>query len=140
MSEKIINVLYVDDEHDNLKSFLSAFRRDFNIFTALSAKEAELILSLNNIHVLITDHRMPVKLGTELLEDAIKKYPEQERIIITAFSDTIEIKEAVKRGQVFRLLEKPWNDEELRDAIKIGYESYTWRILRKKIVDNITNN
>lgn len=52
---KMINVLYVDDEKNNLISFKASFRKHFNIFTALSAKEAENILAKENIHVLITD-------------------------------------------------------------------------------------
>ena len=62
-----INVLYVDDEQNNLISFTAGFRKQFNVFTALSAKEAESILAKENIHVLITDQRMPEKTGTELL-------------------------------------------------------------------------
>lgn len=135
--DKIINVLYVDDESDNLISFEANFRRYFNVFVAISAKDAEVILAENIIHVLITDHRMPVKLGTELLAESVKKYPEQERIIMTAFSDAIEIKEAIKLGYVFRTFEKPWDSEELIDAIKLGYESYIWKIDRKKIMDDL---
>lgn len=92
---EMINVLYVDDEKNNLISFVSSFRRYFNVFTTLSAKEAEVSLSENDIHVLITDQRMPIKLGTELLAESVKKYPEQARIIITAFNETIEIKEGL---------------------------------------------
>lgn len=137
---EMINVLYVDDEENNLISFVSSFRRYFNVFTTLSAKEAEVTLAENDIHVLITDQRMPIKLGTELLADSVKKYPEQARIIITAFNETIEIKEAIKKGYVFRSMEKPWNEEELKDAIKLGYESYIWKIKRKKIIDDLDND
>jgi response regulator RpfG family c-di-GMP phosphodiesterase len=139
-THEMINVLYVDDEENNLISFVSNFRRYFNVFTALSAKEAEVTLSENDIHVLITDQRMPIKLGTELLVDSVKKYPEQTRIIMTAFNETIEIKEAIKKGYVFRSMEKPWNEEELKDAIILGYESYIWKITRKKIIDDLDNN
>ncbi len=137
---ELINVLYVDDEENNLKSFIATFRRHFNVFTALSAKDAEITLAANDIHVLITDQRMPIKLGTELLVDSVKKYPEQTRIIITAFNETIEIKEAIKKGYVFRSMEKPWNEEELKDAIMLGYESYIWKITRKKIINDLNNS
>lgn len=136
MSDKIINVLYVDDEKNNLNSFRATFKKKFNIFTALSSAEAEVILGSNNIHVLITDQRMPVKLGTELLADAVVKYPDQTRIIMTAFSETVEIKQAIKSELAFRSIEKPWNEEELEDVIKLGYESYLWRVLRQKNLDN----
>ncbi len=70
---EMINILYVDDEEYNLIYFVAVFRRYFNVFTALSAKEAEVTLAQNDIHVLITDQRMPIKLGTELLADSVKK-------------------------------------------------------------------
>lgn len=87
MNDKIINVLYVDDEQQNLISFTAAFRKDFNVFTALSAKESDSILINNQIHVLITDQRMPNTLGTELLSHVVSKYPYQSRILLTGFTD-----------------------------------------------------
>ena len=139
MDQKIINVLYVDDEQQNLISFTAAFRKYFNVFTALSSKEAEVILNKNKIHVLITDQRMPIKKGTELLSESVKKYPELTKIILSAFIHTVEVKEAVKLGYVFRTLEKPWDDEELIDTIKLGYESYVWKINRSKMMNNLNN-
>ena len=85
MEFKTINVLYVDDEVNNLEAFRATFRRDFNVFTAISAKEAEGILDAeNDIHILITDQRMPLKSGTELLAESVRKYPYQIRILLTA--------------------------------------------------------
>src|SRR3954468_3027827 len=112
--ENKINVLYVDDEDNNLLSFKAAFRRDFNVFTAISADEGKKILAQNEIHVLITDQRMPGTLGTELLAQAVKENPDQIRILLTGFSDIEAIKDAVNRGQIYHYLQKPWNDNELR--------------------------
>lgn len=119
-----INVLFVDDELDNLKSFAAAFRRDFNVFTAISAKSAQVILAGNNIHVLITDQRMPETLGTELLAEAVKKYPDQTRILLTGYSDVEAIIDAINKGQIYKYLQKPWKDEELKHAIVSGYEIF----------------
>jgi response regulator RpfG family c-di-GMP phosphodiesterase len=119
-----INVLYVDDEENNLVAFKASFRRYFNIYTANSASEAEMILSKNTIHVLITDQRMPETLGTELLAKAAIEYPEQVRILLTGFSDIEALKDAVNRGQIFRYLSKPWNDDELKKTIEDSYLIY----------------
>ena len=121
MSTKIINVLYVDDEDNNLVSFKAGFRRYFNVFTALSAKKAENILSKKDIHILITDQRMPVKSGTELLAEAVKKYPKQVRILLTGYADIEAVKDAVNRGQIFKYLNKPWDVNELKSAIEQGF-------------------
>jgi len=120
----IINVLYVDDEEQNLVSFKASFRRYFNIFTAISADAAQKILKINTIHVLITDQRMPETLGTELLAQAAVDYPDQIRILLTGYTDIEALKDAVNRGHIFRYLEKPWNDAELKKTIEESYKVY----------------
>jgi len=127
-----INVLYVDDEENNLSAFKASFRRYFNVFTAISANEAKGVLSQNDIHVLITDQRMPETLGTELLAEAVKDYPDQIRILLTGFSDIEAIKDAINRGQIYHYLQKPWNDDALKETIENAYKIYH---LKKKQQD-----
>ena len=119
-----IHVLYVDDEEQNLISFKASFRRYFEIFTANSANEAQKILIENTIHVLITDQRMPETLGTELLAKAVLDYPDQTRILLTGYTDIEALKDAVNRGHIFRYLEKPWNDDELKKTIEDSFHVY----------------
>ena len=126
MDEKIINVLYVDDESNNLIAFEANFRRNFNVFVAISSKKAKIILAKEDIHVLITDQRMPDTLGTELLADMVKKYPYQSRILLTGFSDIDAVIDAVNKGRIFKYLTKPWDDNELRMSIEAGYELFMW--------------
>ncbi|MBI3521154.1 MAG: response regulator [Bacteroidetes bacterium] len=123
-SDSPINVLYVDDEENNLISFKAAFRRYFSVFSAISVQEAIEILNHNEIHVLITDQRMPGTLGTELLAESAKNYPDQIRILLTGFSDIEALKDAVNRGHIFRYLEKPWNDEDLKKTIEESFDVY----------------
>lgn len=130
MEEEVkINVLYVDDEENNLAAFKASFRRHFNVFTAISADEGKIILNKNDIQVLITDQRMPGTLGTELLAQAVKEYPDQIRILLTGFADIEAIKDAINRGQIYHYLQKPWNDEELKQTIEDAFKIYQ---LKKK--------
>src|SRR5688572_32522243 len=122
--ESNINVLYVDDEENNLLAFKASFRRHFTVFTAISAEEGSKILNEQEIHVLITDQRMPGTLGTELLAQAVKDYPDQIRILLTGFSDIEAVKDAINRGQIYHYLQKPWNDEELKSTITNAYQVY----------------
>lgn len=122
-----INVLYVDDEENNLMAFRATFRRDFTVFTAISADIAQLILSENEIHVLITDQRMPGTLGTQLLEKAVQIYPDQIRILLTGFSDIDALSDAINKGQIYKYLQKPWNDEELKETIRQAHQIYRIR-------------
>ncbi|MGZ3919464.1 MAG: response regulator, partial [Bacteroidia bacterium] len=59
MTNEKINILYVDDEPNNLVSFIANLRGFYNIYTATSAEEGKKILNTEEIHVIITDQRMP---------------------------------------------------------------------------------
>ncbi len=121
---KIISVLYVDDERHNLQSFNSSFRRIFNVFTAVSAEEAEVILFENEIHVLIVDQRMPSKTGIKFLTESLKNYPDVSRILLTTYGERQDLIEAINIAEVFRFIEKPWDGEKLERFIIEGYAFY----------------
>ena len=87
MSNKRYNILYVDDEENNLVVFKNAFFRDYNVHTALSAEEGLTILDQYLIHLIVTDQKMPGMTGVEFLEVVVKSHPETIRLILTAYSD-----------------------------------------------------
>jgi DNA-binding NtrC family response regulator len=122
-----IGVLYIDDEINNLNSFKGAFRRDFEIFTAISAKEGRKILDSQEIGVIITDQRMPVMTGIEFLESILNIYPDTIRILLTGFSDINAVMDAINRGQVYKYLVKPWQNDELKMYIENALEIYNLR-------------
>lgn len=64
-------ILYLDDEQENLNSFKAAFRRDFKIYTAINAEEAEKILEKHgrDISITLSDQRMPKVNGIEFLKE-----------------------------------------------------------------------
>lgn len=122
-SENPVKVLYVDDELVSLNAFKASFRRQYQVFTASSAEEAIRILNEQEIHVLLTDQKMPGVPGTQLLEHAVRIYPNQSRILITAYADMEALVTAVQRGHIFDFVRKPWNYEELTDKIQAAYEA-----------------
>src|SRR5690349_25100384 len=132
MTEKSINILYIDDEPHNLVAFRAAFRRDFNIFTAESALEARKIVDENDIHIILSDQRMPVTTGIEFFESIMETHPEPIRILITGYTDISAVIDAINRGQVYKYLTKPWHEEEIRIFIEKAYEVY---MLRKENKD-----
>src|SRR5690349_4535933 len=127
MTEKSINILYIDDEPHNLIAFRAAFRRDFNIFTAESALEARKIVDENDIHIILSDQRMPVTTGIEFFESIIETHPEPIRILITGYTDISAVIDAINRGQVYKYLTKPWNENDIRIFVKAAYEVFTLR-------------
>jgi response regulator RpfG family c-di-GMP phosphodiesterase len=132
-----INVLYVDDELHNLNSFKAGFRRLFNIFTAESALEGRKILEVENIHVIITDQRMPVMTGIEFLESIIPDFPDPIRILLTGYADINAVIDAINRGQVYKYIQKPWMDEDLRINIEKAFEIYSLRKENRELTQQL---
>jgi DNA-binding NtrC family response regulator len=130
-------VLYIDDEIHNLNSFKAAFRRDFNIHVAQSAREGRKILEQNEVAVIVTDQRMPVMTGIEFLESIIPVYPDTIRILLTGFSDINAVMDAINRGQVYKYLVKPWADEELKMYIQNAIEIYHLRKENRELANKL---
>jgi response regulator RpfG family c-di-GMP phosphodiesterase len=128
MSKKEISILYVDDEANNLIAFRAVYRTKYTIFTALSGLEGLDIMSENEIHIVITDQRMPNMTGVEFLEKVIEKYPEPIRILLTGYTDMSAIVDAVNKGSIFQYLNKPWDEKELEEIIEKAYDVYLKKI------------
>lgn len=124
MTEKKINILFIDDEENNLISFKAVFRLKYEVITAINAADALQVLETNPIEIIITDQRMPNMTGSEFLEIVLEKYPDPMRILLTGYSDISAVIEAVNRGKVFHYLTKPWNEEELDATIQKAFAKY----------------
>ncbi|MEO8793941.1 MAG: response regulator [Daejeonella sp.] len=124
MSDQKINLLYVDDEENNLLSLKATFRLKYNIITALSADEALKILEKKTVEIIITDQRMPNTTGIEFLEKVLLKYPDPIRILLTGYSDIDAVIDAVNKGKIYHYLSKPWNEKEMDETILKAYDIY----------------
>jgi len=128
-----INILYVDDESNNLVSFKAVFRIKYNVFTAISGEEAIKVLRNNNINIIITDQRMPQMTGVEFLESILTEFPDPIRILLTGYADMNAVIDAVNKGKIFHYLSKPWNEEELDMTITRAYEVYKQKMDEKEM-------
>ncbi|HLO70141.1 MAG TPA: response regulator [Flavipsychrobacter sp.] len=137
MAENKINILYVDDEQNNLVSFKATFRIKYNVHTAISGEEAIKILRANPIDIIITDQRMPNMTGVEFLESILDEYPDPMRILLTGYADLNAVIDAVNKGKIFHYLTKPWNEEELDMTIKRAFEVYTLRKDEKELTEKL---
>lgn len=136
MEEKV-KILYVDDEENNLNSFKASFRRVYDIHTATSAEEGRRVLEENDIEIIITDQRMPGMTGVEFLESIINDFPDPMRILLTGYTDIQALIDAVNKGQIYRYMTKPWNEEELKMFIKQAYEVYSLRRENKELTKSL---
>lgn len=138
MSNKKINILYVDDEVNNLVSFKATFRIKYTVHTAESGEEAIKLLNEHDINIIITDQRMPGMTGVEFLENILKDHPEPVRILLTGYADMNAVVDAVNKGKIFHYLNKPWNEEELDMTILKAYEVYNQRKTEQELNDKLT--
>lgn len=130
-------ILYVDDLQTNLTLFRATFEKDYSIFLAESAADAIDILSKENIQVLVTDQRMPVMGGTELLEKVSNEYPETRRFLLTAYTDFETVVEAINKGHIHGYISKPLQADEVRKSINNSLEVYYLREKNRLIMDDL---
>ncbi|VVS93232.1 ATPase, T2SS/T4P/T4SS family [Desulfoluna spongiiphila] len=118
-------ILFVDDEAGVLSAMQRIFRKEnYRIVTASSGEEALECLSREEIHVIITDHRMPGITGADLLRRIKRDHPQTIRIMLTGHADVGAIMGAVNEGAVYKFITKPWNDEDLRITVGLALEQY----------------
>jgi len=111
-------ILFVDDEEQILKSLRRIFFKSaYNCFFASSGKEALVYLKEYNMDLIISDIRMPVMNGFELLEKVKKNYPNVIRMALSGYSDRSDIITAIEKNLAKVYLYKPWDNKELRYII-----------------------
>lgn len=119
MEDKTFTILCVDDEKSILNALKRLLRKEgYQLLFANSGKEGLDILKENQVHLVISDQRMPGMSGTEFLEIVKDKYPDALRIILTGYSDIDSITESINKGNIYKFFFKPWNDLRLKSEIR----------------------
>lgn len=127
MNGSRIRVLFVDDEENNLKAFRSTFRREMDVLLANSGEEALRMLASEEVHVIISDQRMPNMTGSEFLAIAKERFPRSMRMLLTGFADLEAVIAAVNEGGIFAYCTKPWDENDLLLKIRQAHETLTLR-------------
>ncbi len=120
----MIKVLYLDDEENNLIAFKALFRREFDVFTTTSPQEAVAYLNANEVPIILSDQKMPELSGVEFFELTLNDFPNAVRILVTGYADIEAVIDAINRGQVYRYVAKPWNENDLRVCLLNAAERY----------------
>ncbi len=118
-------LLVVDDEPDVCDSIQDLFRRDFNVLKARSADEGYRLMQEHEVHIVLTDQRMPQISGVEMLARVRQGHPQAVRMLFTGYADLEAIIAAINQGHIYRFVRKPWQPEELQAAIRDAANEYT---------------
>ena len=117
-------ILFVDDEEFAQITFKGQFKKEFNISTAGDGEKALDLIEKEEIALVVTDQRMPGMNGVELLRHIKERKPDTIRILLTAYPDMETVVEAINSGNIYRYLTKPYEEEEVRAALKQGLEKF----------------
>jgi len=133
MTEKI---LFVDDEENILHSIKRELRKRFDIVTAVSGDEALAILKKEGpFAVIVSDMRMPVMDGIQLLTAVKDIHPDTVRLMLTGNADQGTAIEAVNKGAIFRFLNKPCPTTTLVMALALALRQYRLVTAEKELLD-----
>src|SRR6266852_6121844 len=117
-------LLVVDDEPDVCDSVYDLLRREFKVLKARSAAEGVQLLQDNEVHIIMTDQRMPQTTGVEMLSSVRARHPRAVRMLFTGYADLEAIIAAINQGHVFQFLKKPWQPEDLEAAVREAAAEY----------------
>ncbi len=106
-------VLFVDDDEAILRSLERGLLDvPYNKLFTKSCQEALEILKQEEVHVIVTDLRMPEMSGLEFIKIIKQEYPHIIMMVLSGYGDEAALKTAVEQGEIFMLIPKPWKLKE----------------------------
>ncbi len=125
----------MDDEPEVLDSVYNLLRLHYRVITCTTGHDAlEVLRSDAEIHVIMSDQRMPGMTGVELLRRAKDLRPETTRLLFTAYADIRTVIDAINEGHVFRYLAKPWNSDELEAVVRQAVEHHDLIVEKNRLL------
>jgi response regulator RpfG family c-di-GMP phosphodiesterase len=135
-------LLIIDDEPDVCDSVHDLLRREFRVLKANSAEEGYRLMQEEEVHIVMSDQRMPQITGIELLTKLKARHPQAIRMLFTGFADLESIITAINQGHIFQFLKKPWPPEELLAAVRQAALEYdrleTLAMERDHLIEEVT--
>jgi response regulator RpfG family c-di-GMP phosphodiesterase len=132
-------LLLIDDEERILRSLRMLFFVGYNVRITTDPDEALAILRDEQVHVIVSDQRMPLMQGSELLRHAREISPATMRILLTGYADLEASIASVNEGEVFRYLMKPWDAEQVKkvvaEAAAIAETSFAFKASGDEVVE-----
>lgn len=113
-------VMFVDDEERILNTMRALFRSKYDVVTTTDANEALAMLKKEHYDLIVSDQRMPIMKGVDLLRLAKDCAPNTVRVLLTGFSDLADLMGSINEGEIFRFVSKPWDNQELTQIVEDG--------------------
>jgi len=120
----LASILIIDDEVRSLESLDRILCDDFDVHTAENIKQAEKILQKEWIQVVLCDQRMPDATGVEFCQQIREEYPDVIRMIISGYTDSNDIIDAINKGGIYQFIAKPWHPNDVISKLKNAVELF----------------
>ncbi len=131
-------IFLVDDEPDVAAALTRALMDEpYDVSSARGGEEALQIMASRRFKVVISDERMPAMGGAEFLSIVRERFPETVRIMLTGHASLQATMKAVNSGEVYRFFTKPWNDVELKLAIRSAIEKYDLEAENRRLLKTV---
>lgn len=134
MDQRRHTLLVVDDEVDVLESLRHLFHRTYHVLTANSGTQALEILGREDVHMILSDQRMPGMSGDVLLGHARRIQPDAIRMLFTGYADIQAVINAVNEGNIFRYILKPWDAAELEGILRQATDQFELLAERRRLI------
>lgn len=127
-------VLFVDDEVNILKALQRLLRNEpIDVLTASNPTEAFELIERADPQVIVSDQRMPDMSGVDFLASVRDRHGDVVRMMLTGYTDMTIAVEAINKGEIYRLITKPWNDEELKATLRQAFDHYDLKAEIKRL-------
>ena len=113
-------VLLVDDEAAIRTVLETALEPHFDVESARSANEAEIMMATRSYDVVVCDHLMPDEEGLAFLTRARTQFPKVQRILMTGYMNPELISRSTSMAGLAACLMKPLNTADLVAAIRMA--------------------
>ena len=130
-------LLVVDDEPDLVYSVQDLLRYDYRVLGATRAAEGLKILEREQVHIVMSDQRMPEMTGVEFLKKLRETHPQIVRLLFTAYADLKAVVDAINQGNVYRYITKPWEPQELQAVLRQAAEHYDLLDERRRLLEEL---
>jgi signal transduction histidine kinase len=127
-------ILVVDDEPDVVQSVQDLLRLEYRVIGTTRARDGLKILQEQEVHIVMTDQRMPEMTGVEFLSQLRGEYPDAIRLLFTGYADIKAVVDAINQGNVYRYITKPWDPDELQAVIRQAGEQFDLLIERRRLL------
>lgn len=134
IAENRYKILIVDDEEANLDLLFRTLRAEFDVVKTNSPLNALKMLGETSFDVIISDHKMNEMSGVEFLEKSYVFYPHSIRILVTAYSDSQILIDAINKAKIYRYVKKPWEPAEFLVMIKTAVEYSQLKVENDRLI------